>query len=211
MNVTTDQQLANPAFLATATSDYLNNQTGPLTSIGGDIIGKASNQCHTLAPSSNTLSKGWEKVPQPYRRNLSASALKDLATFSPDWPELELLPLGVSNIPVLDAYDYASFTIAVLTPLSRGNVTINSTDTDANPLISPNWLLSPTDQEVAVQGLKVARDMAAASGITVGPELSPGPDVQSDAQILEAIRASLAPIHHAVGTCKCPKCLRSQE
>ena len=62
-----------------------------------------------------------------------------------------------------------------------------------------------------MQGFKVARDLAAASGITVGPELSPGPGVQSDAQILEAIKAFLAPIHHAVGTCKCPKCLGFQE
>lgn len=140
-------------------------------------------------------------MPQSYRSNLSASALKDLTQFAPDWPELELLPVAATNIPVNDSFDYASFRIVGAAPLSRGNVTINSTDTDDKPLISPNWLLSPTDQEVAVQGLKVARDIAKASGITVGAELFPGPSVQTDAQILEAIKNSLTPIHHAVGTC----------
>lgn len=95
-----------------------------------------------------------------------------------------------------------SINILGVAPLSRGNVTIDSTDTNDNPLISPNWLLSRTDQEVAVQGFKVARDLAAASGITIGPELVPGPSVQTDDQILEAIKSSLAPAYHAVGSCE---------
>jgi len=102
---------------------------------------------------------------------------------------------------VNDSFDYASFTIAVTAPLSRGNVTINSTDTNDPPLISPNWLLSTTDQEVAIQGFKVARDIAKMSGITVGPEFFPGPSVQTDAQILEVLKEITGPIHHAVATC----------
>lgn len=101
-----------------------------------------------------------------------------------------------------DEFDYMSINILGVAPLSRGNVTINSTDTNDNPLISPNWLLSRTDQEVAVQGFKVARDLAAASSITIGPELVPGPSVQTDDQIVEAIKSSLAPAYHAVGSCK---------
>lgn len=111
------------------------------------------------------------------------------------------MPLGASNVPVNDSFDYASFTIAVTAPLSRGNVTINSTDTNDPPLISPNWLLSTTDQEVAIQGFKVARDIAKMSGITVGPEFFPGPSVQTDAQILEVLKEITGPIHHAVATC----------
>ncbi|KAL9591440.1 MAG: hypothetical protein Q9179_007719 [Wetmoreana sp. 5 TL-2023] len=70
-----------------------------------------------------------------------------------------------------------------------------------NPLVSPNWLLTTTDQELAIQGFKRAREIANATGIIVGPETSPGPQVQTDAQILEFIKESLAPIHHAVATC----------
>ena len=145
---------------------------------------------------------GWEKVPSRYRGLLSERALADLAQFPADWPELELLPLAASTIPVQDTADYASFTIAGVAPLSRGNVTIQSTDTDVKPIISPNWLESTTDQEVAIQGFKVARDLALASGITIGQEVSPGPDVQTDAQILAFLKETAYTIHHAAATCK---------
>ena len=125
-----------------------------------------------------------------------------MAQFPPDWPELELLPLAAATFPVNDTADYASFTIADVAPLSRGNVTINSTDTNDPPLISPNWLLSSTDQEVAIAGFKMARDIAAASGITVGPEVAPGPMVQTNSQILEYLRMTAYTIHHAAATCK---------
>ena len=81
-------------------------------------------------------------------------------------------------------------------------MTINSTDTTDNPVVSPNWLLTETDQELAVQGFKRARQIANASGIIVGPEFSPGPQTQTNVQILEYIRKTLAPIHHASATCK---------
>ena len=37
--MTSDQRLNDPAYLSQATTDYLNNQTGPLTNVGGEIIG----------------------------------------------------------------------------------------------------------------------------------------------------------------------------
>lgn len=125
-----------------------------------------------------------------------------MAQFPSDWPELELLPLAAATFPVNDTADYASFTIADVAPLSRGNVSINSTNTSDQPLISPNWLLSETDQEVAVAGFKIARDVAAGTGITVGPEVAPGPLVQTDLQILEYLRRTAYTIHHAAATCK---------
>ena len=103
---------------------------------------------------------------------------------------------------VNDTDNYFSMTIADLVTTSRGNVTINSTDTNDNPIVSPNWLLTTTDQELAVQGLKRAREIANATGITVGAEIAPGTQVQTDAQILEYIKQTLAPIHHASATCE---------
>ncbi|KAK3173823.1 hypothetical protein OEA41_007155 [Lepraria neglecta] len=146
--------------------------------------------------------KGWEKLPQSLRSQLSSSTLSDLSQFPSDWPELELLPLAATTATVPDTDNYASVSIAVLTTTSRGNVTINSTDTNDNPLVSPNWLLTITDQELAVQGFKRARQIANATGITIGPEFSPGPETQTDAQILEYIKQNLVPIHHASATCK---------
>lgn len=60
-----DDPTANGPLIA----EYAVNRTGPLTNAGVDYI-------------------GWEKLPQPYRSNLSASALADLAQFPADWPEV---------------------------------------------------------------------------------------------------------------------------
>jgi choline dehydrogenase len=32
---------------------------------------------------------GWEKLPEPYRSDLSATTVSELATFPADWPEIE--------------------------------------------------------------------------------------------------------------------------
>lgn len=94
--------------------------------------------------------------------------------------------------------------IALLTTTSRGNVTINSTDTNWNPLVSPNWLLTTADQELAVQAFKRGRQIANATGIIVGPEYLPGPTVQTDAHILEYLKRTVGTIWHACGTCRAP-------
>lgn len=147
---------------------------------------------------------GWEKLPNASRLALSSRALSDLDQFPTDWPELELLVLATADAPTNDSANYASFRIAVVAPTSRGNVTILSADTNDHPVISPNWLLNTTDQEVAVQGFKRARQLAQASGITVGPEFDPGDAVQTDEQILQWLRETAGTIHHASATCMIP-------
>lgn len=186
MNVTTNSQLdVSPAAAAQAKADYLNSQTGPLVSIASNYI-------------------GWEKLPAHLRRGLSKVTLAGLSTFPSDWPELELLPLAYNIVPPTDQKNYATFSVAMLTPTSRGNVSIMSADTHDNPVVSPNWLATEADQEVAVQALKRIREVAAASGIIDGPEVFPGPDVTSDAALLAFIKATLTPIYHAVATCTLP-------
>ena len=112
------------------------------------------------------------------------------------------MPIASAISKTNDTSNYFSFATAIVTPTSRGNVTINSTDTRDNPVVSPNWLLTTTDQELAVQGLKRLRQIANATGITVGEEFAPGPQVQTDEQILEYIQRTVAPFHHASATCK---------
>lgn len=138
----------------------------------------------------------------PLRSELSDETLAVLSNFPADWPELELLPFAATTVPTNDSENYAAFSIGVLTPTSRGNVTINSTDTNDNPLVSPNWLLTRSDQELAVQGFKRARQIAAATGITIGSEYYPGSSTQSDAQILRYLKQTTGPFYHASSTCR---------
>ena len=85
---------------------------------------------------------------------------------------------------------------------SRGNVTIHSADTADNPIVSVNWLTTSTDQQLAIHGLRRARALSSSFGVVSGPELAPGPMVQADTQILEYIKQTAGPSHHAVGTCE---------
>ena len=128
--------------------------------------------------------------------------MSDLKGFPSDWPEIEILPLATTLGPAEDDDNYASITMAVLTTTSRGTVTISSSDTEDNPIVNPNWLATRTDQEIAVQAFKRAREIAQATGITIGNEIAPGPRVQTDEQILAYIKETLSPIHHAAASCE---------
>jgi choline dehydrogenase len=68
-----------------------------------------------------------------------------------------------------DGYNYASIAAVLAAPLSRGNISINSSDMADAPLINPNWLTHPVDVEVMVAAFKRTRDMwAAISDQTIG-------------------------------------------
>lgn len=91
-----------------------------------------------------------------------------------------------------------------MNPFSRGNVTISSKNTNDYPIISPNWLLDPRDQEVAVAAFKRARAVFtnnATRPIVLGDEAFPGLNVSSDAEILDLIQRSAAASYHASATC----------
>ena len=74
------------------------------------------------------------------------------------------------------------------------------------PVISTNWLLNETDQEMAVQAYRRAREIWSyfPSDIMIGPEAAPGANVSSYAQVLSYIQTKgISAIHHATSTCKC--------
>lgn len=185
VNVTTQSRLTFDApFAAGATMEYLANQTGPLANPGTNFI-------------------GWEKLPESYRGNFTPSTAADLASFPADWPELELIPIAASLFATFnDTANYVAFGIGMMTHTSRGNVTINSTNTEDNPILTLNYFATETDRQLAIQGFKRARELAQATGITVGEEASPGLVVQSDDEIMRFIESAVAPFHHASCTCK---------
>lgn len=189
--------LNNNALAQAAIEAYQNSASGPLSVPGTGVL-------------------GWEKLPPPYRDTLSKPARDALdSSFPADWPELEYLPVSgtlgfqrnYQTEDPMDGHNYATIATAVVAPLSRGNVTINSTSMADPPLINPNWLTDPTDVELAIASFKRQRQLwKKGSGplgtLTTGPEKVPGPAVQSDADILTFIRQSLAPLWHAAATCK---------
>lgn len=147
-------------------------------------------------------------------KTLSPQTQQDLHTHFPsDWPMLQhtfadaFYGTGADMLvgaPV-DGRMYVSVLPTLVATFSRGSVTINSTDTATNPVIHSGLLSDKRDQEIAVAAFKRARQIAAAKAlqpIMAGPEAYPGADVSTDAQILDHIMKTTAPIWHASSTCK---------
>lgn len=80
-------------------------------------------------------------------------------------------------------------------PLSRGSVTIGSTDPLADPIVDFGALKDPSDLGFLLAIYKKNREMMATPEIApLGPiELSPAPGLSSDAEIKEALRVTLQP------------------
>lgn len=169
-----------------AVEEYVSNRSGILTSPGVEFI-------------------GWEKLPAQYRTNFTDSTIADLAQFPADWPEVEYEVAQIAYALGTPTGIYGTIIAVPVSPLSRGNVTIVSNDTSDLPIINPNWLTSPTDQQVAIQAFKRARAMfntKAIQPIIIGEEVNPGMSVQTDEQILEFVKSSAYQNWHASCTCE---------
>ncbi|KAJ5707287.1 Glucose-methanol-choline oxidoreductase [Penicillium malachiteum] len=155
----------------------------------------------------------WEKIPQNLRSKWSSSTQKSLAQFSSDWPEAEYMSAAgyIGNVSNLlldqprDGYQYGSILGVLITPLSRGNITLKSADTADLPIINPNWLEHQADQDIAIAMFKRIRQAFqshAMSPIVIGEEYYPGTHVQSDTEILEFIKNHIMTLWHPACTCK---------
>lgn len=196
-NLITDSALHQPAVMQEAMQLFTSEQGGPLSNSGSDFL-------------------AWEKLPATSRSNFTSRTKTDLATFPPDWPEIEFLAssayLGLQENYVTDAphdsNQYGSLNVALITPLSRGNISISSSDTADQPVINPSWLTHPTDQQVAIAAYKRAREVFATpvmQEVIIGPEVFPGAHVQTDEEILNIIKLSFNTVYHASGTNKMGK------
>lgn len=143
----------------------------------------------------------FEKVPQYFRRNFTRAALAALDQFPADWPEVEY---ATTTSAGPDGSGVGSILASLVAPVSRGSVTIASADISTPPVIDIGWLTDPAgaDAQVAVAAFKRVRQaFSSISDITIGPELRPGPTVQSDADILTYIRNTSVTFYHAGATC----------
>ncbi|VWX62632.1 Oxygen-dependent choline dehydrogenase [Burkholderiales bacterium 8X] len=102
-------------------------------------------------------------------------------------------------------HPYSGFTMSIcqLRPEARGHVRIRTTDPFEPPEMQPNYLSTELDRATTVAGVKAARAIADAPAMRpyVKREVKPGPDVKSDADLLEFCRNNGATIFHPSGTC----------
>ena len=103
-------------------------------------------------------------------------------------------------------HPFSGFTMSVcqLRPQSRGHVRIRSANPLDAPAMQPLYLSHPEDRATAIAALRYARKLAHSGplGALVLREHRPGPEVQTDDEILDFCRRYGATIFHPSGTCK---------
>ena len=135
---------------------------------------------------------------------LGAFAKSDPSLAMPDL-EWHVQPLSLDKFgEPLHKFNAITPSVCILRPTSRGNVKIKSADPNEYPAITMNYLSTMEDQRAAVEGLKFTRRIMKADPLApYSPrELKPGPNVQSDVDLLEAAGDLGTTIFHPVGTCK---------
>lgn len=167
-----NRQVRNPLKLARMGLDWLLWSRGPLT-VGAGQVGGATCTQH------------------------ARGGRPDLQLF--------VMPLSVDK-PGTPLHGYSGFTTSFWQchPESRGTVEIASDDPLADPLITTHYLSEPLDCNVMVEGMKIVRDIyrqPAFADLWHG-EVVPGNEVQTDTEILAAIRRHASTVYHLVGTCR---------
>jgi choline dehydrogenase len=170
--VSLNNQVRNPLSLLKMGFDWLVKGSGPLT-VGAGQVGGAARTEH--APNA-----------------------------APDI-QFNVMPLSVDK-PGEPLHRYSGFTAAVWQchPASRGRIDIASPNPAADPIIQPNYLSAELDQKTIVAGIKMLREIYKQPQFRSlwHQEMVPGSHVQTDDEILAAIRAGGGTVYHCVGTCR---------
>jgi choline dehydrogenase len=125
-----------------------------------------------------------------------------------DFPDLQgvFTPASYKDgfLGVLD--DYPGMTAGVWQhrPESIGYVRARSTDPFQDPIIQPNYLADPMDRRVLLAGLKLARRLLHTPELApyFDADTLPGPDVQSDDDLLDYARHYGSTAYHLIGTAR---------
>ena len=107
-------------------------------------------------------------------------------------------------VGMLDTYPGMTCGVWPHRPHSRGSVQARSTDVFADPLVQPNYLSDERDSEMLLGGMRFARQLLHTpelASISTAESL-PGPQVQSDDELLDFARRYGVSSYHVNGTAR---------
>lgn len=138
---------------------------------------------------------------------LGAFTKSDPADASITRPDLEfhVQPLSLERFgEPLHRDDAITASACNLRPTSRGSVHIGSPDAAAPPVIAPNYLATDYDRHVAANALRLTRRIVAAPAFARyrPEEFTPGPQYQTEDELVAAAGLTGTTIFHPVGTAK---------
>lgn len=128
----------------------------------------------------------------------------DPALETPDL-EYHVQPLSTDKLgDPLHPFPAITVSVCNLRPESVGSCHIQSRDLDQQPGIRLNYLSAARDQAVAVKSVQQARKIMAAKALEPyePEEILPGPSVQDEPDLVNAVGDIATTIFHPVGTCR---------
>jgi choline dehydrogenase len=92
----------------------------------------------------------------------------------------------------------------LITPESRGSISLHTTNPLDAPAVRANYLSTDADMRTMIAGVRLSRKLAHSQAFDPfrGEELHPGANAQTDSDIIEFLRNELETLYHPVGTCK---------
>ena len=141
-----------------------------------------------------------------------AMAPSQLGIFTRSGPEKETPDLEYHVQPVsLDRFGepvhpFPAITASVcnLRPESRGSVHLQSPDFAMQPSIRPHYLSTEADRQVAIRAIRLTRKIVSQPAFAryQPAEFRPGPDFETDEDLVRAAGDIGTTIFHPVGTCR---------
>jgi choline dehydrogenase len=132
------------------------------------------------------------------------SAQNDASITRPDI-EYHVQPLSLDRFgEPLHRFNAFTASACHLRPTSRGSIHIESPDPLAPPTIAPNYLSTDYDRHVAANALRLTRRIVQAPALAryAPEEILPGPQYQTEEELVRAAGEVGTTIFHPVGTCR---------
>jgi choline dehydrogenase len=116
-------------------------------------------------------------------------------------PTIGYANTGLDAMPEVDGI---KLHVTLLRPWSTGSMTLRSANPADPPLVDPNYLSDVRDLRYLIDGLRVARSLAATEplGGALKRELLPGTNADDDAALARYVRSTARTDWHPVGTCR---------
>ncbi|CAE6537230.1 unnamed protein product [Rhizoctonia solani] len=118
------------------------------------------------------------------------------------WTEVILNPgyLGPGTPKV--GTSYISITTGAEHPFSRGSVHLTSSDPLVGPQIDPNYFSKSIDLQTLLHAVKFSQKLSKTEPLAskVVARFDPAPEVTSDADLIDYIKANVGTLHHPIGT-----------
>ncbi len=143
---------------------------------------------------------------------LGSSAVSAYVRSTPDWPQPDI-QLAIRPITLkfredggveVDREPGVSGVASLVGPKSVGHMELVSPDPMRAPAFHPNYLSDPEDIRRTLIGMRLFRQICATEPLAgrIVAEISPGPKVTTDEQLLEHLQKNGNTGWHQCGTCK---------